>query len=281
MIAEITREKTEKTKDLADAIKRFFGLDLEGRLCIFTRESMDGEVAKAYNQLGLESRNGTYKKIAGDFKVLTDYKQKSGEKPIIFDIGCGSGLLTLELAEQTGAMVYGVDKSKDMIKLADENTNKRIMEHEERKRNFPRPLFLEGDVSHLSYLNNNKRVADYVVCRNALHRFRNPKIALKQMLSILKPKGQMYIRDLKRDADWKTVIKRIGDQRWSNPELVKDYLGAMAQMLTTSELSKILIELGTKKFTVFDGRYRNGNEDYKDNLKEFEEQTEYVCIIKK
>lgn len=312
IINDINRKEIERTKNLAGAVKKLFNLDLERRLCIFTQESMEGEIAKAFNELGLEKRQSTYKKIAEDFKKRTNYRDKTKTHNLIFDIGCGSGLLSLELAEKTNAVIYGIDLSKDMISLANVNRNRRaedliqkiIKEYENGGYDFSRPIpsacdimpeivdisqynknrvhFVIGDVYALSKISQNKEIADFIVCRNALHRFREPEKAIKEMYSVLKNNGKIYIRDLRRDANWETIIKRIGEERWKNPILVKDYIGAMASMLTTNELEKILKDLKIKNFDISDGNYRNGNiKGTNNNLKEYENEVEYVCIIRK
>ena len=120
---------------------------------------------------------------------------------------------------------------------------------------------------------------DYVICRNALHRFKNPQEALRQMYSILKKGGRIYLRDLRRNANWNVVVKRIGDERWKNQGLVKDYVVAMASMLTLEELEKILEDLKIKKFIISDGKYILN--DSQNDFREYEEETEYVCVITK
>jgi 2-polyprenyl-3-methyl-5-hydroxy-6-metoxy-1,4-benzoquinol methylase len=319
MVINLTKDEVERTKDLAEAIRSFFGLNLEGRLCVLDSEVMEGNVAEAYNQLGLNVRKGTYKKIVIDFKTRTDYSDvvlsEEGvveKRNLILDVGCGSGLLSFELAEQTKGIILGIDASKDMIRLANQNKEKKaeefvqrvIQDYQSGGYDFSRPIpaacdpmldivdsahsdlrriiFGEGSAYDLSDFLGKERCADYIVCRNVLHRLKEPEKALEQMLKVLRVGGKIYLRDLKRDADWQTIIERIGEQRWANPVLVKDYIGAMASMLTTEELENMLISNGIKDYKITDGSYRNGNEPLpKGNIREFEKDTEYVCIIKK
>jgi len=264
MVINLTKDEVERTKDLAEAIRTFFGLNLDGRLCVLDSEAMEGNVAEAYNQLGLNARRGTYGKIVTDFKTRTNYKESSEKRNIILDIGCGSGLLSLELAEKTDGIILGIDISKDMIRLANRNKEERagVVQY-----NKARILFEESSVYDLSAFIGKERCADYIVCRNVLHRLKEPEKALEQMLKVLRVGGKIYLRDLRRDADWRTIVERIG---------------AMASMLTTEELEKMLISNGIKDYTIADGSYKNGNEPLpKSNIREFEKDTEYVCIITK
>ncbi|MDP1694270.1 MAG: class I SAM-dependent methyltransferase [Candidatus Woesearchaeota archaeon] len=305
------RRDLEHTQSLAEAIYTFFGRTLEERLCIFDSEAMEGEVAQAYNDLGLQSRRETYKRIAEDFRLRTQYSDDPQHQRRILEVGCGSGLLTLTLAEQTIGMIFGLDVSADMIALANKNKeNKRqeIMEKIIREYacggytfSLPNPAardpmpeivdaasaitgrarFVQGSVYNLTRPGKNEKSMDYVVCRNALHRFRDPKEALRQMHSILRDGGKIYIRDLKRDADWKTVLDRIGESRWKTPALVRDYLGAMAAMLTVEELATTLRELDINRFTITDGSYKSDATTSTLDFKEYEQAIEYVCVIEK
>ncbi len=314
MVTKITKDEVERTKDLAEAIRTFFGLNLEGRLCVLDSEAMEGNVAEAYNQLGLNARRGTYGKIVTDFKTRTNYKEGNEKRNIILDVGCGSGLLSLELAEKTDGIILGIDMSKDMIRLANRNKEERaeefvqrvILEYQSGGYDFSRPipaacdpmpeivgvaqnnkartLFGEGSAYDLSALIGEEKSADYIVCRNVLHRLKEPEKALEQMMKVLRVGGKIYLRDLRRDANWQTIVERIGEQRWANPILVKDYIEAMASMLTKEELEKTIINngIGEGEYTISEGAYRNGNEPLpKDNIKEFEKDAEYVCVIRK
>jgi len=303
----VNKEELMKTKSLEEAITLLFNRVSNGRNCIFTQEAMNGCVAREYDYLGKSGRQETYKKIAEDFKRRTgcygaNHPATNMNVGSILEVGCGSGLLTLELAEQTNSdRIIGVDLSADMITLAKSNLERRSKERTEEIKEFwkrlPRyqpsqedykklsenpPLldrinFLTGSVYDLSNIGSQ----NYIVCRNALHRFQHPEKALKQMYQILSPNGKIYIRDLRRDANWQTVLERIGERRWNTQTLVQDYGGAMASMLTTQELEKTLQSMGVTDFKITDGRYINGEIKSPDNIKEYEKDTEYVCVIRK
>ena len=101
------------------------------------------------------------------------------------------------------------------------------------------------------------------------------------MFNVLEPSGTIYIRDIKRNADWKTILNRIGEKRWNSETLVKDYVGAMAGMLTTNELEQTLQSLNIKNYEITNGKYLGNNIQNSNNIKEFQNEVEYVCVIKK
>lgn len=289
----------ENTISLQEAVKSIFNTKPEGRVCILSKQSMEGSVAEGYDRLGKEGRGETYQKIVEDFKKSTDCY---GEKHLtdvlsvgtIVEVGSGSGLICLELAKQTNGDIVGIELSSDMIRLAENNLKKATIEKHQVAQEFQKRIsktckyeetkitveFRQGDAQNLAPILVDKKNINYVVCRNSLHRFQDPKRAIQEMFSLLAPGGKIYIRDLKRDADWKTIVDRIGERRWEKPELVVDYIGAMAGMLTVVELENILAELKIKNYLIRDGYYEMGNVT-NSGIKEYAEEVEYVCVITK
>ena len=282
----------QQTETLEDAVKEVFNLDMEKRLCVLKKEAMSGEVAEKYDEIGKLARQETYGRIVEDFKNRAgcygvNHLRTNMQVGTILEIGCGSGLLSLELAEQTNGYIVGVDLSEDMIKLANLNLKQKSREKVEEIKEFWKRLpescrrglenddkleknppfydsveFNLGSVYNLSAISGNHQNINYIVCRNALHRFQNPNKALEQMYSVLSPRGKIYIRDIKRDADWKTIVDRIGEQRWQRPELVEDYIGAMAAMLTKEELQDVLKLSGIRNYEITEGYYNLNGKCY-------------------
>lgn len=287
----------EVTSSLEEAIKLLFGVDLNGRTVLFEKEGMNHEVAKAYNQLGLTARRETYRNIAEDFKVRTGcYNANHPMMSVgtIVEVGCGSGLLSLELAGQTNGKVVGIDISANMLELAYQNAQQRQVEKRAEREAFQErypqlflnapatkeiPLsveFRQGTVYDLSQIIPEPDI-NYIVCRNTFHRFQDAEKAIHTRYDILAPGGKIYIRDLKRDAPWNIVVERIGP-RWNSLVLVEDYLRAMAGMFTMNEVSDLLKTLTGSKFTLTDGSYHSGS---KSSLPEFERDVEYVAVVEK
>ncbi|MCK4650275.1 class I SAM-dependent methyltransferase [Candidatus Pacearchaeota archaeon] len=301
---KILKKRITQTVSLNQAVENIFDAEMNGRTYVLENEAIGGIVAREYNILGKTSRNDTYRKICEDFKNSAECYAKNHlnmDCGTIVDIGCGSGLLSLPLSEKTNGYILGIDSSTEMIDLAYKNLKeysqkklngaeifqKRIHNNAKRKGNlaeFVKPAveFRKGSVYYLPELVSDKKNINYILCRNALHRFRNPKEAIQKMYSVLSSGGKIYIRDIRRDANWETVISRIGKQRWTTPCLVEDYIGAMASMLNTGELEKILKEIGIKNYKIRDGCYNTSeNSIDNSNLKEYESEVEYVCVIKK
>ncbi len=109
--------------------------------------------------------------------VLEKYHFKPDAQ--ILDIGCGSGKITHEIAQQAfhGA-VLGIDISPAMIAFAQE-------EYAE----IQNLSFMQKDVINLAYENH----FDYIVSFFCLHWIHNKKNALQQIVRALKPKGTLLL----------------------------------------------------------------------------------------
>jgi ubiquinone/menaquinone biosynthesis C-methylase UbiE len=306
----INRRELMSTNSLEEAIKLLFNINFNGRIDIITQEAMIGQVALEYDELGKNARAETYQKIVEDFKNRTgcygvNHPREGMNVGTILEVGCGSGLLTLQLAEQTNSdRIIGIDISEEMIKLASGNLVRYTQRKREKIKEFwsRLPEYLKPKVEEEDKLEQNTLLANrinfiigniydleryasqrinYIVCRNVLHRLKEPEKALIQMYKLLSPKGKIYIRDLRRDANWKIILERIGEKRWQTHTLVGDYVKAMASMLTVSELKSILKSAGICKYEITNGEYIGCEIKATDNIKEYETETEYVCVIEK
>lgn len=302
------RTLIEKTDTLQDAVRQLYGKSSSGRL-ITLKEAMEGKVAEEYDHLANNHRGQTYKKIAEDFKNRTgcyevNYQDRKMPIGTIVDVGCGSGLLSLELAERTSGKIIGIDLSPKMLALAGKNKDKKEQKRKRKRGEFlekqkiasydirknddlfsfqKRVLFKQGSVYELPKLVRKISDVNYVICRNALHRFHKPQKAIEKMYQCLMPGGKLYLRDLRRDADWSILKERIGEARWETETLAQDYLAAIAQMLTIKELEASIKSLGILDYSIDVGTYIiPPREDLLfSSFSEHERDVEYVCVINK
>jgi len=175
--------------------------------------------------------------------------------------------------------ISGVDSSPTMIGMAYDNNRGSIW---------------HGSVYELGRVWQLPREIDIIVCRNVLHRLENPELALQNMYTYLSDNGKLYIRDVRRDAPWTMLVKRIGKERqgrWLFPELVKDYVGAMANAFTKTEFSALVANTLMNKnginYTITDGehlRWPTPSHPSTHQLNwtaEYAQETEFVCVIEK
>jgi ubiquinone/menaquinone biosynthesis C-methylase UbiE len=159
-----------------------FRLDVPRRASIEGIE--DPEAAEAYDRL---SRMPQFALIRRSFvKKLRRYAVEGS----ITDVGCGPGYLLLLIAEELPAhKLVGVDISGEMVGRA--------------KANFDtvglggRAEFRVGSAERLPF---NDDTQDLIVSTLSLHHWADPQSAFDEFYRVLRPGGQIFMLDLRRDA---------------------------------------------------------------------------------
>lgn len=127
-------------------------------------------------------------RIAWDLerRLLLEFLQPHpGEE--ILDAGCGTGILTQELAER-GVNVTGIDLSSGMLAIA-----------REKLRHFENVVLARADVAALPLPTSS---FDAVVCFTVLEFVCQPAEALREMWRVLKPGGRLVVGVLNRLSSW-------------------------------------------------------------------------------
>ncbi len=303
------KKVVDSANSLQEALQALYHASSSERTVLLT-EAMTGKTAEEYDTLGRMNRRETYQRIVDDFKIRTEcyginHLTTRMNVGAIVDVGCGSGLLSLELAKQTNGLIIGIDLSSEMLAFAERNKEQQEQERKEQRDHFweiqdikdkdttrndeifslsKRVTFRQGSVYNLSQLLQNESNINYIICRNALHRFKDPTLAVQKMYESLSDNGKLYIRDLKRDASWPIIRERINRARWESTTLVQDYLAAMSGMLTTAELESVVRSLKIKKYTISDGSYQTKQDATPvktESFPEYQQEVEYVCVIRK
>ena len=98
---------------------------------------------------------------------------------VVWDVGCGSGAMTMEIASIVGkrGRVYALDISPQQIRCA----KKKIKEA-----GYENVSFIEGDITQFECSDEQK--ADIVYSRFILAHLREPEKAIRCMVNLLKPK---------------------------------------------------------------------------------------------
>jgi len=112
----------------------------------------------------------------------------------ILDVGCGDGILALELS-RIGANVVGVDTSERMIAAA-------------RKRSKDRGADLRFDVAGAESLPFETASFDVVIAITVLCFVEDAAGALDEMIRVLKPGGRLIVGELGKYSTW-AALRRI------------------------------------------------------------------------
>ena len=118
-------------------------------------------------------------------------------KPLIVDIGCGTGLST-KIWSEYASKVIGIDPNSDMLERAKKVVNKET--------GFTNVSFLKGTSSETGLESDS---IDIVSCSQALH-WLEPQSTFKEVKRILKHGGLF----LAYDSDWPPSLNWQAEQEW-------------------------------------------------------------------
>jgi ubiquinone/menaquinone biosynthesis C-methylase UbiE len=105
------------------------------------------------------------------------------------DLGCGSGLLVIELArEAPGLAVTGIDISSDVLVMAEYNAYRADL--------GDRITLKRGDAGHIPFPDAS---LDFVISTLSLHHWNDPVAVLDEIDRVLRPGGSFLVFDLRRD----------------------------------------------------------------------------------
>jgi ubiquinone/menaquinone biosynthesis C-methylase UbiE len=105
------------------------------------------------------------------------------------DLGCGPGLLVVELARRSPELhVTGIDLSEEMLAQGEEYARRASL--------GDRVSFRKGDVKQIPFPDDS---LDLVVSTLSLHHWSDPLAVLDEVARVLHPGGSFLIFDLRRD----------------------------------------------------------------------------------
>lgn len=154
------------------------------------------DIAKQFDEQGARKTEALYLTpdvVAQRARVLEVLALRPGER--VADLGCGPGLLALDMGEQVGAdgSVDGIDFSTSMIPLA-----------QRRCADLPWVRLRSGDVGQLPYADG---AFDAAVCTQVYEYVADLEGALRELRRVLRPGG----RALVMDTDWESCVWNSSD----------------------------------------------------------------------
>ena len=157
------------------------------------------------------------------------------KKGKVLDVACGYGGLMKGLQKYRKNLKFtGIDIAKSMIAVGRKYiANKKI--------NF--------DLMSADNINFENESFDYVICKDSFHHFKNPAQGMKELLSLVKNGGTLYIYDLTRDAPLKQIARRLNTFEAEHEK--KRFLASINASLTLAEMRELLRKIGITKFQYF------------------------------
>ena len=159
---------------------------------------------------------------------------RSVKKPYIVDLGCGPGLLSLEISKKIPkARIIGVDPSVKMLETANKNI---------KQDNFQTRI---GKSDKLPIENNS---VDIVVSRFSLTYWDKPKDSFTEINRVLKPGGRVVLEALNKDfSKWRLFLIKIHMFfKGAGGDVVRYHIDAYKTAYSVDSVKKLLTSSGFK-----------------------------------
>ena len=159
----------------------------------------------------------------------------------LFDVGCGSGNLIIEISEKLPHLeLIGMDISAEMLDRA----KLRAVEKQKKIE------FKEGTVEKLPFADKS---IDFIVSTFSLHHWINPQKAFQEIYRVLKKDGVALIFDFRRDSrkffyGLFTFVTKIVAPRPLKE--INEPLGSMQSSYTLKEVEDILSKISIVNYII-------------------------------
>ena len=156
------------------------------------------------------------------------------EQLTVLDVGTGTAQIPIEFSRRSiSCKITAIDFSAEMLKVAARNVAEAGLEQN---------ITLEKiDAKTVPYQNASFAA---VISNSIVHHIPKPVHALREMIRVLSPGGVLFVRDLLRPHDRKTLDQLVatyaGDANQHQQQMFRDSLNAA---LTLSEIRQLLNEL--------------------------------------
>ncbi len=174
-------------------------------------------------------------------RFVDDFIQAGGHPGVILDLGCGTALIPILLAEKLpAARVIAVDYSQNMLligrqHLIDKNLSSSI-------------TLLRADAKRLPF---EEATFSQVVSNSLIHHLADPRIAFSEAYRVTRPGGLLFFRDLARPADKATLNRLVqlyaGNANAHQQQLLADSLAAA---LTVDEVAALVADLALSEHSL-------------------------------
>jgi ubiquinone/menaquinone biosynthesis C-methylase UbiE len=156
------------------------------------------------------------------------------EQLTVLDVGTGTAQIPIELSRRSfPCKITAIDLSAEMLKVAAQNVASAGLEQN--------IVLKRIDAKTLPY---NYANFNAVISNSIVHHIPEPAHALREMVRVLSPGGVLFVRDLLRPDDRKTLDQLVaayaGDENQHQQRMFRDSLNAA---LTLSEIRQLLNEL--------------------------------------
>lgn len=152
------------------------------------------------------------------------------KRGLILDVGAGPAWIVIYMAQANPEWdIRAVELSDPMLELAEKNIAQAGLKD--------RITVRRGDAKSLPY---SDRSFDMVISNSLLHHLEDPLQGLEQIHRVLRPRGALLVRDLRRPPKLIRWILSTVATRGMDPVGKKMYKNSLAAALTRRELAGLL-----------------------------------------
>jgi len=168
--------------------------------------------------------------------------------PLVVDLGCGPGNITLRLAEQfPQARIVGIDGAEAMLSLARQRAQQQKLD-----------IAFICQTLQEAALGSLLGKADLIVSNSLLHHLHQPDLLWTVTQALASPGCRVFHRDLRRPHSDAEVQQLLLKHLSSAPEVLQhDFAASLAAAFEPREVTEVLHRLGLDQLTVLaeDDRY--------------------------
>ena len=153
----------------------------------------------------------------------------------VLDVGTGTALIPIEFCRRPlNTTIIAIDLAVEMLKLAEINVNNAGLADRIQLVRADSKSLDDGDGSY-----------DWVISNSIVHHIPEPRMAMSEMLRVIRPGGLLFVRDLARPASNDAVEHLVqtyaGDENENQQQLFRQSLHAA---LTVEEVRDLMAEFG-------------------------------------
>jgi SAM-dependent methyltransferase len=176
----------------------------------------------------LEATYSTPDVVGQRAQTLEVLRPRAGESGL--DIGCGPGLLAVDLARQMGptGRIFAIDTSPDMVAMASGRTQAEGLSD--------RIAVLIGDAAELPFRDGT---FDFLVATQVYEYVPDMKKALAEAARVLRPGGRLAVLD----TDWESCVWNAED-RERNARILRAWERHFVHPHLPAELPRLLADAG-------------------------------------
>ncbi len=177
--------------------------------------------------------------------VVQDILKENTDRRVVLEIGCGTGVLLSEIAENINpAVLLGLDISPAMIKISKKNI---VKEDKHSKVDL-----LLADAHKIPLRPGS---VDLIVSTGTLHHIRDPETLFKEITAVLSSRGEAWIYEFSHDISMKELkeySRKLG-RPWILIKLVAAMHGLPRREYEKGYILKALIKSKTSYTLNYDG----------------------------